>query len=69
MLQLRIIATFPHETDPLQEVDVDIDPTIENLEVANDYNPNGNLPDYLDHLDNSSISYSVYERPKRKPRN
>ena len=28
---LKIIATFPHETDPLQEVDVDIDLTIENL--------------------------------------
>lgn len=28
---MKIIATFPHETDPLQEVDVDIDPTIENL--------------------------------------
>lgn len=61
----KITLIFDHPTDSNREFNVEVEVSKTNFDVVADFNPSGNLEDFMGHLfDNGEIPSVVWDRPK-----
>lgn len=65
----EVQSVFDHDTDSELQMCVAINATTTNMDLIANMNPDLTIAQVIALLDAERIEYSVYERPRQRPRN
>ena len=69
MVGKYLTVAFENAQNQDNQLDVEMAQTSGNLTIIEGYTGDGTLTSFKSYLDAENVTYAVYERPKRRPKN